>query len=387
MLKKPCLMIPGPTNVPERVLQAMHRPLINHRGPEYEAMFQQISLDIRKIFQTKQPVLIYPSAGTGMMEAAVVNILSPGDKVLALSIGVFGNRLAEIAEKFGAKVEKLEFTWGHQAEPALVAQKLAEDKNHEIKAVLMTHNETSTGVTNDIQALAAACNGHPALRVVDAVSSLGAVDLKMDEWHLDVVFTGAQKALMLPPGLGFLALSEKAWQAQAASTLPKYYWDAALLKKSLAKWQNPYTPPVSLLYGLAESLTMIEEEGLANVFSRHQLIGKAVRAAVEGLGLGLFADKSGASDTVTSVVVPEGLPAKKIQQHMRDVYGIVLAGGQKQLENKIFRIGHLGYIAPTDVLLTIGALELTLMALGKEGLHGKGVKAAQEVFLAELAKA
>lgn len=387
MLKKPCLMIPGPTNVPERVLQAMHRPLINHRGPEYEAMFQQISLDIRKIFQTKQPVLIYPSAGTGMMEAAIVNILSPGDKVLALSIGVFGNRLAEIAEKFGAKVEKLEFTWGHQAEPALVAQKLAEDKNHEIKAVLMTHNETSTGVTNDVQALAAACSGHPALRVVDAVSSLGAVDLKMDEWHLDVVFTGAQKALMLPPGLGFLALSEKAWQAQAASTLPKYYWDAALLKKSLAKWQNPYTPPVSLLYGLVESLTMIEEEGLSNVFSRHQLIGKAVRAAVEGLGLGLFADKSGASDTVTSVVVPEGLPAKKIQQHMRDVYGIVLAGGQKQLENKIFRIGHLGYIAPTDILLTIGALELTLTALGKEGLHGKGVKAAQEVFLAELAKA
>jgi aspartate aminotransferase-like enzyme len=386
MLKKPFLMIPGPTNVPERVLQAMHRPLINHRGPEYEVMFQRISLDIRKIFQTKQPVLIYPAAGTGMMEAAIVNILSPGDKVLALSIGVFGNRLAEIAEKFGAKVEKLEFTWGHQADPALVAQKLAEDKNHEIKAVLMTHNETSTGVTNNIQALAAACSGHPALRVVDAVSSLGAVELKMDEWHLDVVFTGAQKALMLPPGLGFLALSEKAWQAQAASTMPKYYWDAALLKKSLVKWQNPYTPPVTLLFGLAESLTMIEEEGLSAVFHRHQLIGEAVRAAMEALGLGLFADKAGASDTVTSVLVPEGFDVKKIQQHMRDVYGIVLAGGQKQLENKIFRIGHLGYITPSDVLLTISALELTLAALGKEGLQGKGVKAAQDVFLAELSK-
>ncbi len=381
MLKKPCLMIPGPTTVPERVLQAMHRPLINHRGPEYEAMFQKISLALGKVFQTDQPVLVYPSAGTGMMEAAVVNVLSPGDKVLAVSIGVFGDRLAEIATRFGMIVEKIAFPWGTMADPQVLASRLAEDSQHEIKAVLITHNETSTGVTNNLQALAAACSGHQALLIVDAVSSLGAVELKMDALHLDVVFTGAQKALMLPPGLGFLALSKRAWQAQAVSTSPKYYWDAALLKKSLAKWQNPYTPAVSLLYGLAESLAMIEEEGLAAIFHRHELIGQAMRAGVEALGLRLFAEQAAASNTVTAVVAPEGIAAKKIQSYMREVQGITLAGGQKQLENKIFRIGHLGYVVPTDGLLVIAALEMTLAALGMACPQGKGVTAVQDVLL------
>lgn len=381
MLKKSYLMIPGPTTVPDRVLQAMHRPLINHRGPEYEAMFKKISTDIAKIFQTSQPVLIYPSAGTGMMEAAVVNVLSPGDKVLAVTIGVFGDRLAEIAGRFGAIVEKIAVPWGSMADPQVLACRLAEDRHHEIKAVFITHNETSTGVTNNLQALAAACASHPALIIVDAVSSLGAVELKMDEWHLDVVFTGAQKALMLPPGLGFLALSKKAWEAQAVSTLPKYYWDATLLKKSLAKWQNPYTPAVSLLYGLAESLTMIEEEGLAAIFRRHELIGQAMRAGVEALGLELFAESAAASNTVTAVLAPEGIEAAKIQTYMREVQGIILSGGQQQLAGKIFRIGHLGYVVPTDALLVIGALEMALTALGMACLQGKGVAAVQNVLL------
>lgn len=385
MLKKPCLMIPGPTNVPDRVLQAMHRPLINHRGPEYEAMFQRISLALGRVFQTNQPVLVYPSAGTGMMEAAIVNVLSPGDKVLAVSIGVFGDRLAEIATRFGMIVEKIDVPWGHMADPQVLASRLAADNQHEIKAVLITHNETSTGVTNNLQALAAVCSGHPALLIVDAVSSLGAVELKMDEWQLDVVFTGAQKALMLPPGLGFLALSKKAWQAQAVSTSPKYYWDAVLLKKALAKWQNPYTPAVSLLYGLAESLTIIEEEGLAAIFRRHELIGQAIRAGVEALGLRLFAEQAAASNTVTAVVAPKGIEAKKIQKYMREVQGITLAGGQKQLENKIFRIGHLGYVVPTDGLLIIAALEMTLMALGMACPQGKGVTAVQDVLLQGIA--
>lgn len=321
-----------------------------------------------------------------MMEAAVVNILSPGDKVLVVSIGVFGDRLAEIAAKFGAVVEKLDFPWGQQADPAVLARHLAEDSQREIKAVFMTHNETSTGVMNNIQALAAVCKGYPALLVVDAVSSLGAIELKMDEWRLDVVFTGAQKALMLPPGLGFLALSERAWQAYAVSTLPKYYWDAALLKKSLIKWQNPYTPAVSLLYGLAESLTMIQEEGLPDIFRRHALIGQAFRAGVRALGLELFAQPAGASDAVTAVLAPRGVEAKKIQQHMRDVHGIILAGGQKQLENKVFRIGHLGYVVPTDVLLIIAALEMTLTALGMDCPQGKGVQAVQDVLLAGMVR-
>lgn len=386
MLKKSYLMIPGPTTVPERVLQAMHRPLINHRGPEYEALFQKISLAMGKVFQTTQPVLVYPSAGTGMMEAAIVNVLSPGDKVLAVTIGVFGDRLAEIAERFGVIVEKLAFSWGHMADPEALACRLAADCQHDIKAVFITHNETSTGVTNHLQALAAACAGHPALLIVDAVSSLGAVELKMDAWHLDVVFTGAQKALMLPPGLGFLALSKKAWQAQAISKLPKYYWDASLLKKSLTKWQNPYTPAVSLLYGLAESLTMFEEEGLPGIFRRHELVGQAIRAGVEALGLALFAEKQGASNTVTAVLAPEGIGAKQIQKYMREVQGITVAGGQKQLENKIFRIGHLGYIAPNDGLFIIGALEMTLTALGMACAQGQGVKAVQDVLLGAAVK-
>lgn len=381
MLNKATLMIPGPTNVPERVLQAMNRPVINHRGPEYEALFQEICGKLQGVFQTTQSVYVYPAAGTGMMEAAVVNLLSPGDKVLVVSIGVFGDRLAEIAEKFGAEVEKLEFDWGCAADPLVLGARLAQDTKHEIKAVFMTHNETSTGVTNDIQALAAACGNHPALKIVDAVSSLAAIELKMDEWKLDAVFSGAQKALMLPPGLGFLAVSEKAQQAFQTSRMPKYYWDIARVAKSQAKWQNPYTPPVSLIFGLKESLTLIEEEGLAAIFARHQLLAKAVRAGVVALGLNLFAADGAASNGVTAVAVPQNVSAKFIQQTMRERFGISIAGGQQKLADKIFRIGHLGYVAPADVIWTLGALEMTLVTLKVPCTLGAGVKAAEEVLL------
>ncbi|MDU2063995.1 MAG: alanine--glyoxylate aminotransferase family protein [Sporomusaceae bacterium] len=383
MLKKPTLFMPGPTNVPERVLQAMDRPVINHRGPAYEGMFRKVSTEMQGIFQTQEPVLIYPAAGTGMMEAAIVNVLSPGDTVLVVSIGVFGDRIADIATRFGLKVEKLAVEWGCAAEPQVLKERLEQDVNREIKAVFITHNETSTGITNPLQQLAAAAAFHPALVIVDAVSSLGAIELKMDEWGLDVVFTGAQKALMLPPGLGFMALSSKAMAAYETSTLPKYYWDVALLKKSLAKWQNPYTPPVSLLFGLQESLTMIAEEGLYAIFRRHEILARAVRAGVTALGLELFAQGAGASNVVTAVKAPEGIGGKAIQSHMREFFGITLAGGQKQLENKIFRIGHLGYVAPTDVLLVIAALEMTLTALKVPCSLGEGVKAAQLSLLAD----
>ncbi|SDF03408.1 pyridoxal-phosphate-dependent aminotransferase family protein [Sporolituus thermophilus] len=381
MLQKPYLMVPGPTAVPERVLQAMHRPVINHRGPQYEALFRDVSDRLKTVFKTKQDVLTYPSAGTGMMEAAVVNILSPGDHVLVVSIGVFGDRFAEIAAKFGAVVEKLDFPWGEAADPQVLAERLAGDKEGRIKAVFLTHNETSTGVTNDVRALAAACKGHPALVVVDAVSSLGAVDLAMDEWGLDVVITGAQKALMLPPGLGFMALSERAWAACAQSTMPKFYWDAQAVKKALAKGQNPYTPPVSLLFGLAEALRLIEEEGLDNIFARHRLLATALRAGVRAMGLGLLADDKVASPGVTAVLPPAGIEAKKIQKTMRERFGITLAGGQKKLENQIFRIGHLGYVAETDILVTLATLEMTLTLLGHKVELGAGVRAAQIVIL------
>lgn len=384
MLKKSYLMIPGPTAVPEQVLQAMQRPVINHRGAQFEAMFAEISLKLQRLFQTKHPVLTFPAAGTGTLEAAVVNLLSPGDKILVLSIGVFGDRFAEIAGQFGADVEKMDFAWGEAAAPARLAERLQQDSGCEIKAIFITHNETSTGVTNDIQALAAARGTHPALVVVDAVSSLGAVDLKMDEWSIDAVCTGSQKAMMIPPGLGFLALNDRAWAAYAESRMPKYYWDAKAVQKSLAKWQNPYTPPVSLLFGLAEALCMIEEEGLDTIFERHRLLAAALRAGLKGLGLELLAADQVASPGVTAVLAPKNIEVKSIQKLMREKYGITLAGGQKKLEGKIFRIGHLGYVAVTDILLVLASLELALAELGAEIQLGQGVRAAQQLILAQI---
>lgn len=385
MLKKEYLMVPGPTTVPERVLQAMQRPVINHRGRQYETMFGGISRNLQLLFNTRHEVYTYPAAGTGAMEAAIVNILSPGDKVLAVSIGVFGDRFAEIAAKFGAVVEKLEVPWGQAADAAQLKERLQADTMHEIKAVLITHNETSTGVTNDIKALAAARGAHPALIVIDAVSSLGALELRMDEWGLDVVLTGSQKALMIPPGLAFLAMNERAWDAYAGSRMPKYYWDAKEAKKSLAKGQNPYTPPVSLLFGLEEALALIAEEGADNIIARHKLLAAALRAGLKALGLKLLAEDAVASAGVTAVHSPAGMEAKDIQKVMREKYGITLAGGQKQLEGKIFRVGHLGYVAVTDILVVLAALEMTLAELGMKISLGEGVKAAQQVLIKGLA--
>ncbi|MHB1404745.1 MAG: pyridoxal-phosphate-dependent aminotransferase family protein [Desulfitobacteriaceae bacterium] len=381
MLKKQYLMVPGPTAVPERVLQAMHRPMINHRGPQYEGMFRSISEGLKKVFKTENDVLTFPAAGTGAMEAALVNVLSPGDKVLAVSIGAFGDRFAEIAARHGAVVEKLDFEWGTAADTARLAERLAQDKAHEIKAILLTHNETSTGVTNDIQALAKARGSHPALVLVDAISGLGAINLEMDAWGLDIVVTGAQKALMIPPGLGFVAMNERAWAAQTEAKMPKFYWDAQNIKKSLAKWQNPYTPPVSLLYGLEESLKLMEEEGLENIFQRHQKLRDILRAGLKALKLSLLADDAVASAAVTAVLAPEGMEGKKIQKQMKDRFGITLAGGQKKLENKIVRIGHVGYVAETDILVTLACLEMTLQTLGIPVEYGAAVKAAERVIM------
>jgi aspartate aminotransferase-like enzyme len=380
-MNKAYLMVPGPTPVPEQVLQAMHRPLINHRGPQYEDMFRGISAGLKAVFKTSHDVLTFPAAGTGAMEAAIVNILSPGDKVLAVSIGVFGDRFAEIAARFGAQVEKLDFPWGQAADPAVLADRLAADGEYAIKAILVTHNETSTGVVNDVAALAEARGDHPALLVVDAVSSLGAINLEMDAWGLDVVITGAQKAFMLPPGLGFLAMNDRAWNAYARSSMPRYYWDALAVKKALAKGQNPYTPPVSLLFGLEESLRVIAAAGLDQIFTRHAKLARMLRAGLKALGLKLLADDAVASPGVTAVWTPAGVEPKQIQRSLRERFGVTVAGGQKQLENKIFRVGHLGYVVETDIIVTLAALEVTLAALGVNVELGAGVRAAQQIIL------
>ncbi|NPV93088.1 MAG: alanine--glyoxylate aminotransferase family protein [Firmicutes bacterium] len=378
--EKQYLQLPGPTPVPPRVLRALSEPMINHRGGEFRELLEEVTSGVQWAFQTQNEVIIFPAAGTGGMEAAVVNFISPGDKVLAVSIGVFGNRFAEIAGRFGAQVERLDFEWGQAADPATVAQRLAEDKKGEIKAVLVTHNETSTGVTNDLPAIKKAMGSHPALLMVDAVSSLGAMDLKTDEWGLDVVVTGAQKAFMLPPGLTFLSVNAKAWAVAQKNTNPKFYWDLGSARKYLEKGQTPYTPALPLLTGLRESLKLMRGEGLENAFARHRLMRDMTREAMRALGLKLLSDDAVASAAVTSVFAPERVEANKLRKAAREKYNVVLAGGQQKLDNVIFRVGHLGWVQPLDIVATIAAIEMALMDCGVEIALGAGVTRAQTLI-------
>lgn len=374
-MNKNHLRIPGPTEVPDEVLGAMNKPMINHRGEEFEKVFKDVSEGIKYVFQTHNNVLIFPSAGTGIMEAAVVNLFCPQDKLLSFSNGVFGDRFASIAETFGTNVERVTVDWGKPVTPDLVRQHLRRDKNKEIKGILFTHNETSTGVLNDIKSLREAVGDHPALVVVDAVSSLGAIDLKTDDWGLDVVVTGAQKALMVPPGLGFISLSEKALYAVETSKIPKYYWDFKAAIKSLKKHQTPYTPAISLIFALKKSLEIIKSEGLENIFLRHKKIAKALREGIKAIGLKLFVDDLYASPTVTAIDISNlGFNLQKV---LKSNYNITLAGGQKKLKNRIIRIGHLGYVDGLDIIVVLSALE---MALKDKNICGKGVRAAELIL-------
>lgn len=358
------LRIPGPTPIPPAVAEAMARPMINHRGPEFAAMVARITTQLQHFFQTAQPVLGFPSSGSGAMEAAIVNSFSPGDAVLSVTCGAFGNRLAKIAETFGLRVTRHEVEWGRAAEPAGVAEAMSAIPD--LRGVLLTHNETSTGVTNDIQALAQMIRGQSgdALILVDAVSSLGCVDLRMDEWDLDVVFTGSQKGWMVPPGLAMIAASERAWEATERATLPRFYWDFRMTRKSLEKGQTPYTPPVSIYYGLDVSLPMMRAEGREAIFARHAAAGALVRGRAQAMGLELFADPAFASNTVTAIRVPESVDAKALTKALREDEGVVIAGGQEHLDGKIIRIGHLGYFTQADLTACMDALERRLTALG-----------------------
>jgi len=378
MIGEQYLLLPGPTPVPERVVRAMSRPMVNHRGSEFKEILINVTEGIKQVYHTEHQVLIYPASGTGALEAAVVNFISPGDKVLAVSIGVFGDRFATIAREFGAQVEKLDFPWGEPADPQVLKERLAQDINQEIKAVLITHNETSTGVFNDLAAIRAAAGEHPALFMVDAVSGLAAVTLKMDEWKLDVVVSGSQKAFMIPPGLSFLAFNDRALRVQQENKNHKYYWDVSAGLKYLEKGQNPYTPAISLYHGLEEALKMMLEEGLENILLRHLNYREMVRAALKEMGLKLLAADDYASPALTSVIAPQGIGGNKIRQYMRERFNIVLAGGQQKLDDVIFRIGHLGYVRELDLLAVLAALEIALLNCGYPIELGKGLKKAQE---------
>ncbi len=356
------LRIPGPTPCPEKVLQSMTRQMINHRGKEFAELLQQVTSRLKELFQTKGDVSILTASGTGGMEAAVVNTLSHGDRVLAVSNGVFGERFAAIAESYGAEVRRLDFKWGQAANPTAVAQAL--DADPSIKAVLVTHNETSTGVTNDLEAISAVVRDREKLLLVDAISSIGCIDLPVDSWGCDVVITGSQKGLMTPPGLAFVSISQRAWQAHGQADMPRFYWDFSKAKRFLENGETPWTPAVSTLYALACSLEIMAEEGLPQTFARHQRVGQRARQGVTSLGLSLFAEESHASDTVTAINAPEGLDTSKLLQLLREEHGMILSGGQARLKGKIFRIGHLGYVNENDIDEVVVTLEKTLPRAG-----------------------
>jgi aspartate aminotransferase-like enzyme len=352
------LRIPGPTPVPDEVLQATAKQMINHRGPEFVQLLNDVTTKLKQIFQTKSDLLVLTGAGTGGLEAAIVNTLSPGDKVLATSIGVFGDRFTKIAQQYGADIIPLSFEWGKAADVDTIRQTLQVEPK--IKAVMVTHNETSTGVTNDLASISSLVKEFDKLLLVDAISSLGAIDLPVDDWHCDVTVTGSQKAWMVPPGLTMVSVSEEGWRAHAEAKMPRFYWDFTKAKNSLEKGQTPWTPAVSIMFALQVALDMMLKEGLANIIARHARVGKATREGVKSLGLSLFAEESHASNAVTAVAVPDGLDVKKLRKILKEEHQVVLAGGQQKLDGKIFRIGHLGWVNEKDIEAVISALKVAL---------------------------
>jgi len=360
------LRIPGPTPCPPEVLKAMAWPMIDHRGPEYKKIIFEVTDKLKQVFQTRNDVLILTCSGTGGLEAAVVNTLSPGDRVLSVSIGAFGDRWANIAREFGAEVVALDIEWGKAADPEAIRQAIM--SNPDVSAVMVTHNETSTGVTNDLGTISKVVKESGKLLLVDAISSLSSIDLPVDDWHCDVVVSGSQKGWMVPPGLVMVSISTEAWEAHSKAKMPHFYWDFTKGKSFLEKGQNPWTPAVSVMFALSVSLEMMLKEGLPNIFARHARIGQMTREGIKALGLSLFAEESHASNTVTSVAAPEGLDIKKLRQILQDEHQVVLAGGQQRLDGKIFRIGHLGLVNEDDIKAVISALKVALPKAGFAGV-------------------
>ncbi|MGA1843317.1 MAG: pyridoxal-phosphate-dependent aminotransferase family protein [bacterium] len=380
-MQKKLLLSPGPTPVPSEALLAMAQPIIHHRTPEFTEILNQVQEGLKYLFQTEQDVLIIAGSGTAAMEASVSNILSPGDKAICIRGGKFGERWADLCTAYGVNPINIDVEWGKALDPKVLEDHLS--KNTDVKAVYATMSETSTGVRYDIEAFAKIVSRHPGtVLVVDAITAVGVMDVPMDKWGIDVLVCGSQKALMLPPGLAFISLSEKAWKCTESSTCPKYYLNLKKEKKNLAKGQTAYTPAVSLIVGLNETLKMIREEGLTNVFKRHATLAAATRAACQALGLELLANDS-PSDAVTAVCAPEGTDASQIIKKMKGKYGMIIAGGQEHLKGKIFRIAHLGYFDKCDIFSAVAHLELSLKELGIPAKPGAGIAAAEQVFLAE----
>ena len=377
-MRKNYLLTPGPTPLPPQVCEAMARPIIHHRTPQFQAILKEVSDGLKYVFETKNDVFILASSGTGAMEAAVVNILSPGDTAIAVQGGKFGERWTEICQSYGINAEIINVEWGRAVEPKEIEKKLK--ANPKITAIFTTLCETSTGVVADIEAIGKVVKDTPAVLVVDAISGLGAIPMSCDAWSCDMVVSGSQKGLMLPPGLGFISISPKAFKLMESSKCPKYYFDLKEAKKALDKNDTPYTPAISLVIALNEALKMMKQDGLENIFLRHKKMAEATRQAMQALGLELFAPTA-SSDVVTAVKVPSGIDGEKLVKTMRDTYGVTIAGGQSELKGKVFRIAHMGFIEEFDIILGISCLEKVLKQMGYKFDFGAGVKAAQEIFL------
>ena len=377
---EPNLRIPGPTALPPTVREAGAHQMINHRGPEFAAMLGRILDGMKPYFGTTSDIAMISSAGTGGLEAAVVNTLSPGDRVLGVSIGSFGDRFAKIAATYGADVTKLDAEWGYAAAADEIRERLRSIPP--VKAVLLTHNETSTGVMNPIPELAAAIREErpEALILVDSVSGLGAVPFEMDAWGIDVVVTGSQKAFMAAPGLAMVAASERAWTAMETATMPRVYFDLRAHRDSHASGETPWTPAIAVVYQVDEGIRLMGLEGAEHIFARHEACAAASRAGLQALGFELFADPAHASKTVTAALVPEGLDWKSFNGELKR-RGLVLAGGQGKLTGKIFRLGHLGSVTVEEILGAMSSLEFASLAVGRTVRPGSAVAAAQVAAL------
>ncbi|MFA5362291.1 MAG: alanine--glyoxylate aminotransferase family protein [Candidatus Omnitrophota bacterium] len=378
-MRKNYLLTPGPTPLPPQVCEAMARPIIHHRTPQFQAELKEAEEGLKYVFQTANDVFILASSGTGAMESAVVNLLSPGDTVITVEAGKFGERWTEICKAYGITCEVIRVPWGKAVDPADIAATIKASGN-KIKAVFTTLCETSTGVTHDIRAIGGVVKDTAAVLVVDAISGLGAIPIAADEWSCDVVISGSQKGLMLPPGLGFLSVSAKAWKLAAGAKCPRYYFDLIKAKKALDKTDTAYTPAITLIIALNEALRIMKQDTMEKIFIRHKKMADAVRAAMAALGLKLLAPDA-ASDAVTAVKLPDGLDGDKLVKTMRDTYGVTIAGGQDALKGKLVRIAHMGYIEEFDIIAGISCFEKVLAQMGYTFPLGAGVKAAEEVFL------
>jgi aspartate aminotransferase-like enzyme len=363
--------------VPPEVLRALSEPVLHHRSPDFAAVFDLAQERLRQVFRTESEVLLFTSSGTGAFESAVVNLLSPGDRVLAVSQGEFGERWQSMARAFGCDVVPLAYPWGEAPRPEDLRQALSESG---AQTAFVVHSETSTGVVCDLESLLAVCREAGVLSVVDAVSSLGAVPLETDAWGADVVVTGSQKALMTPPGLAFAAVSERAWERSESAMLPRFYWDWARQRKAQAKRSTPFTPPTSTVVALVRALGLVLENGLEAAFARHRSLGRACRAGIKAIGLQLYSPDDDSAAVLTGALTPEGIDAVELRLALRDRHGITIAGGHGDLVSRLFRIGHIGHVTIDDIAEALAAIEVELRDAGAEVEPGRAAPAAFEAF-------